>query len=71
MFEAMKVKVLVAQLCSTLCDSIDYGPPASSVHGILWEGVLEWPFPSSGDLPYLGINPGLLHCRQILYCLNH
>ena len=24
-------------------------------------------FPSAGDLPDLGINPRLLHCRQILY----
>ena len=29
-----------------------------------WSG---WPFPSPGDLP----NPGLLHCRQILYQLSH
>ena len=26
-----------------------------------------WPFPSPGDLP----NPGLLHCRRILYQLSH
>ena len=29
-----------------------------------WSGL---PFPSSGDLPNPGINPGLLRCRQILY----
>ena len=29
-----------------------------------WSG---WPFPFPGDLP----NPGLLHCRQILYQLSH
>ena len=29
-----------------------------------WSGL---PFPSLGDLP----NPGLPHCRQILYCLSH
>ena len=36
------------------------------------------PFPSPEDLPDPGIepwsprlNPGLLHCRQILYCLNY
>ena len=29
----MKVKVLVTQLCPTLCDSMDYSPPGSSVHG--------------------------------------
>ena len=29
------------------------------------------PFPSPGDLPNPRIKPGLLHCRQILYCLSH
>ena len=28
-------------------------------------------FPSREDLPYLGLKPGLLHCRQILYHLSH
>ena len=38
-----KVKVKVAQLCPTLCDSMDY-----TVHGILQARVLEWrAFPSS------------------------
>ena len=29
------LKVLVAQLCPTLCDPKDYSPPGSSMHGIL------------------------------------
>ena len=29
------------------------------------------PFPSPGHLPDPGINPSLLHRRQILYCLSH
>ena len=33
---------LVAQLCLTLCDPMDCGPPGSSVHGILRAGILEW-----------------------------
>ena len=34
-----------------------------------WSGL---PFSSPGDLPDPGIeNPGLLHCRQMLYCLSH
>ena len=37
----MKVKVLVAQSCLTLCDPMDYSPPGSSVHGILWARILE------------------------------
>ena len=33
-----------------------------------WSGL---PFPSPGNLPDPGLNPGLLHCRQIVYCLSH
>ena len=36
------VKVLVAQSGPTLCDSMDYKPPGSSVHGILQTRILEW-----------------------------
>ena len=36
------VKVLVAQLCPTLCDLIDCIPPGYSVHGILQARILEW-----------------------------
>ena len=38
----MKVKVLVAQSCPTLCDPMDYSPPGSSVYGILQARMLEW-----------------------------
>ena len=62
--------VKVAQSCLTLCDPMDY-----PVHGILQARMLEWvAFPFSGDLPNPGIKPlqpGLPHCRQILYQLNH
>ena len=37
-----KLKVLVAQLCLTLCDPKDCSPPGSSVHGILQTRILEW-----------------------------
>ena len=38
---------------------MDYSLPGSSVHGILQARVLEWlPFPSLGDLPNPGIEPG-------------
>ena len=33
-----------------------------------WSG---FPFPSPGDLPDPGIEPGLLHCRWILYHLSY
>ena len=49
----------VAQLCPTLCDPMDCSLPGSSVHGIsrqgYWSGL---PFPSPGDLPDSGIEPG-------------
>ena len=38
----LKVKVLSAQLCLTLCDPMDYSPPGSSVPGILQTRILEW-----------------------------
>ena len=30
------------QLCLTLCNPMDCGPPGSSVHGILQARILEW-----------------------------
>ena len=35
-------EVLVTQLCPTLCDSMDYSLPGSSVLGILQARILEW-----------------------------
>ena len=34
--------MLVALLCVTLCDPMDYSLPGSSVHGILEARILEW-----------------------------
>ena len=42
-----KVKVLVAQSCPTLCNSMDCSPPGFSAHGILQARILEWVFISS------------------------
>ena len=46
------------QSCPTLCNPMDYGPPGSSVRGILqqeyWSGL---PYPPPGDLPDPGIEP--------------
>ena len=52
----MKVKVLVAQLCSTLCNPTDCSPPGSSVHGFSQAGVVVIPF--SRDLSDPGIKSG-------------
>ena len=38
----MQVKVLVGQLCLTLCDPMDCSPPGSSVQAILQVRILDW-----------------------------
>ena len=67
------VPCLAAQLCPTLCDPVDCSPPGSSIHGdspgkntgVGCHALLQ------GILPTQGSKPGFLHCRQILYHLNH
>ena len=50
---------LVTHSCLTLCNLMNCSPPGSSVHGILQARILEWvPFPSPGNLPEPGIEPG-------------
>ena len=63
--------VLVAQLCPTLCDSMDCSPPGSSAYGILQARILDCGSLHQGKFPTQGSNPGLLHCRWILYHLSH
>ena len=60
-------------MCLTLCDPMDCSPPCSSVHGILQARILEWvAIPTlQGIFLVHGLNTCLLHCRQILYCLDH
>ena len=63
--------VFATQSYLTLCDPIDCSPPDSSIYRILQARILEWvAIPSSRGFSQ-GSNPGLLHCRQILYCLSH
>ena len=53
-FLYLKVKVLVTQLCPTLCDPMDYSLPGSSVHGILQTTTVEWvaiPFSRESSWP--------------------
>ena len=64
----VEVKEKVTQSCPTLCNPTDY-----TAHGILQARTVEWvafPF-SRGIFPTQGLNPGLPHCRQILYQLSH
>ena len=47
-----------AQSCLTLCNLMDYSPPASSVHGIFQARLLEWVAVSfSRNLPNPEIEP--------------
>ena len=60
------LKVKVAQLCLTLCDHMDC--PWNSLGqntGVDSLSLLQ------GIFPIQGSNPGLLHCRRILYQLSH
>ena len=67
------VKVLVTQLCPTLCDHMDCSPPSSSVcgdspgknTGVGYHFLRQRIFPTQGS------NLGLPRCRQILYHLSH
>ena len=64
-----------------LCDPTDCSMPGSPIHGI-FQAPPPWDFPgkNTGVGCYLllqgifltqGSNPGLPHCRQTLYRLNH
>ena len=44
-------------------------PPGSSVHRIFQARILKWV--ANTFFSTQGSNPGLLHCRQILYHLSH
>ena len=52
---------------------MDRSLPGSSVRGAFQERILEWVAISFSKVIFStwGLNPGLPHCRQILYCLGH
>ena len=62
--------MLVTQLCSSLCELMDYSLPGFSVYGILQERILGLGCHSllQGILLTQGLNLSPLHRRQILYC---
>ena len=54
-----KAKVLVDQLCASLCDPMDCSLSGSSAHGILQEKILEWvAIPFLRGSSEAGIKPG-------------
>ena len=71
-FSSWVVLCLVARLCLTLCDPMDCSPPGSSVHGDSpgkYTGVGCHPL-LLGIFPTEESNPGLPHCRWMLYQLS-
>ena len=58
------VKVKVTQSCSTLWDPMDWNSPGQNI-GVDTLSLLQGLFPTQG------LNPGLQHCRWILYQLSH
>ena len=73
--ESVHVLWLVVQLCLTLSDPMDRSLPGYSVcgdspgktTGVGCHALLQGIFLTKDH----GLNPGLLHCRWILYCLSH
>ena len=63
------VKVLVTQLCPTLCDSTDCGLCPWDFTGK--NTGVGWHFLLKGIFPTQGLNPSLPHCRWIPYHLSH
>ena len=67
------VLCLVTQLCLTLCNPMNCNPPGSFVRGdslgkntgMGCHALLQ------GIVPTQGSDPGLLHCRWVLYPLSH
>ena len=57
----------------TLCESMDYSPPVSSVHGIFQARILEWVAISYSKGTFLtqGSNPYLLHWQADSLPLCH
>ena len=68
------MKILVPQLCLTLCHPMNCSPPGSSVHWNFQARILEWVASHSflqRIFPIQRLNLSLLHCKQILYCPSH
>ena len=70
----MHVKLL--QSCLTLCGSMDWSPPGSSVHGILQASILEWvamPFSRGSSRAREQTHVSYISCtaRQVLYHYSH
>ena len=70
--QLMDYVCVVIQLCLTLCSPMDCSPPGSSIQdspgkntAVCCLALLQGIFPTQGS------NPGLPHCRGILYQLNH
>ena len=75
LLQCMKVKSAneATQSCPTLHDPMDCSLPGSSVHEIFQPTVLEGVAIAFSRVifPTQGLNPGLLHYRQMLYHLSH
>ena len=60
------MKAKATQLCMTLCNPMDcpWNSPGQKT-GVGYFSLLQGIFPTQG------LNPGVLHCRRILYQLSH
>ena len=71
-YNALRVKVLVPQSDTTLCNPRECSPPGSLVHRIFHARTgVGYCFLLQGIFPTQGSNLGLLNFKQILYHLSH
>ena len=68
----INLSCLVAKSCATLATPWTVACQAPLSKGFSRQEYRSGlPFPSAGDIPDQGIEPRLLHCRQILYQLRY
>ena len=63
-FLSYHFELLSSRVMDVACLSVHGDSPGKNT-GVGCRALLQ------GILPTQGLNPGLLHCRQIFYCLNH
>ena len=77
------IYIYIHKLLLYLCEKVSHSVVSDSVTSgtVVLQLLCPWGFPGNigvgchfllqGIFPAQGLNPDLLHCRQILYCLSH
>ena len=83
LFIYIYIYIYIHKLLLYLCEKVSHSVVSDSVTSgtVVLQLLCPWGFPGNigvgcqfllqGIFPTQGLNPDLLHCRQILYCLSH